>query len=68
MLKFRDLLLMSLLIVFVTACETAGDFCLSASYIPIKDSTIDYIVKNDTDLTRSILSHNAYGQEVCGWP
>ena len=67
-MKFKNLLLMSLLTAFVAACSVPqGDFCLSASYIGMKDATVDYVITNDIDLARSILSHNLMGIDSCGW-
>lgn len=66
-MKFRNLLLVSLLMLFATACKTPGDFCVSATQIPLKDETIGYLARNDIDAGRSILSHNTYGERECGW-
>jgi len=67
-MKSKTLIKLSLLLVFVAACSTPqGDFCLSASQLPIKDKTVDYLVENDDDLARGIASHNANGAEACGW-
>jgi len=66
-MKFRNLLLMSLLTVFVAACSVPGDFCVSASPILLEDPTIDYLVTNDVDAARSILGHNSFGERECDW-
>ena len=67
-MKSKTLALLSLLIVFVVACSTPeGDFCLSASQLPIKDRTVGYLISNDIDLARAIAILNAYGAEACGW-
>lgn len=67
-MKFRNLVLTSLLLAFAVACSPPeGDFCLSASPIPVKEGMVDYLVQNDETLARSILGHNEYGKKVCGW-
>lgn len=67
-MKFKTLLLMSCLIAFVTACSSPeGDFCLSASAIPLSDVSAEILVRNDIDAARAILAHNTYGAIACGW-
>ena len=44
-----------------------GDFCLSASAIPLQDQTAEYLVGNDIDAARGIAAHNTHGQNTCGW-
>lgn len=60
---------MSLLIASVGACSLTppGDFCLSASQLPMDILTATYLVENNLDLARGIASHNSFGAEVCGW-
>jgi len=66
-MKSKNLLLLSFLSVFVTACSTPGDFCLSASPIPLEDPTAVYLVENDLDAARAIAGHNTVGEQECDW-